>query len=46
MATKRDELSSLLATNLNKKFKGQAQAAYFLDGSEQTPTDLTEWVNS
>ena len=46
MATKRDELSALLANNLNKKFKGQAQAAYFLDGSEQTPTDLTEWVST
>ena len=46
MATKRDELSSLLVDNLNKKFKGQAQAAYFLDGSEQTPTDLTEWVST
>ena len=44
--TNRDELSSLLATNLNKKFKGQSQVAYFLDGSEQTPTDLTEWVST
>ena len=42
----RDELSSLLAANLNKKFKGQSQVAYFLDGSEQTPTDLTEWVST
>ena len=46
MATNRDELSSLLADNLNKKFKGQSQVAYFLDGSEQTPTDLTEWVST
>jgi len=44
--TNRDELSSLLADNLNKKFKGQSQVAYFLDGSEQTPTDLTEWVST
>ena len=44
--TNRDELSSLLADNLNKKFKGQAKVAYFLDGSEQTPTDLTEWVST
>lgn len=44
--TNRDELSSLLAENLNKKFKGQAKVAYFLDGSEQTPTDLVEWVST
>ena len=44
--TNRDELSSILADNLNKKFKGQAKVAYFLDGSEQTPTDLTEWVST
>ena len=46
MATNRDELSSLLVDNLNKKFKGQSKVAYFLDGSEQTPTDLTEWVST
>jgi len=46
MATNRDELSSLLAENLNKKFKGQQKVAYFLDGSEQTPTDLTEWIST
>ena len=44
--TSRDELSSILADNLNKKFKGQQKVAYFLDGSEQTPTDLTEWVST
>ncbi len=43
--TNRDELSSILADNLNKKFKG-SKVAYFLDGSEQTPTDLTEWVST
>jgi recombination protein RecA len=43
--TNRDELSALLADNLNKKFKG-SKVAYFLDGSEQTPTDLTEWVST
>ena len=43
--TNRDELSAILADNLNKKFKGN-KVAYFLDGSEQTPTDLTEWVST
>lgn len=42
----RDELSSILAENLNKKFKSQHKVAYFLDGSEQTPTDLTDWVST
>jgi recombination protein RecA len=42
----RDELSSILATNLNKKFKSAHKVAFFLDGSEQTPTDLDEWVST
>jgi recombination protein RecA len=42
----RDELSSLLADNLNKKFKSAHKVAYFLDGEEATPTDLDEWVST
>ena len=42
----RDELSSILADNLNKKFKSNHKVAYFLDGDEQTPTDLDGWVSS
>lgn len=42
----RDELSSLLANNLNKKFKSAHKVAYFLDGEEATPTDLDEWVST
>lgn len=42
----RDELSSILANNLNKKFKSAHKVAYFLDGEEQTPTDLDEWVST
>jgi recombination protein RecA len=41
----RDELASLLADSLNKKFK-DFKAAHFLDGQQQTPTDLTEWVGT
>lgn len=40
----RDELASVLADNLNKKFKDM-KAAYFL-GDDETPTDLTEWVST
>ena len=39
----RDEMATLLADSLNKKFKDY-KVAYFLDGSEETPTDLTEWL--
>ena len=42
----RDELSSILADNLNKKFKSAHKVAYFLDGEETTPTDLDEWVST
>ena len=42
----RDELSSILADNLNKKFKSAHRVAYFLDGEEATPTDLDEWVST
>ena len=41
----RDELASLLADSLNKKFK-DFKAAHFLTGEEETPTDLTEWVST
>src|SRR6056300_499090 len=42
----RDELSSILADNLNKKFKSAHKVAFFLDGEEATPTDLDEWVST
>ena len=42
----RDELSSLLADKLNKKFKSSHKVAFFLDGEEATPTDLDEWVST
>lgn len=41
----RDELASLLADSLNKKFK-DFKAAHFLGGQEETPTDLTEWIGT
>ena len=42
---KRDDLANVLADSLNKKFK-DFKVAYFLDGSEDTPTDLTEWIST
>lgn len=41
----RDELASVLADSLNKKFK-DFKAAHFLNGQEDTPTDLTEWIST
>ena len=41
----RDDLANVLATSLNKQFKGY-KVAYFLDGSEETPTDLTEFIST
>ncbi len=41
----RDELASVLADSLNKKFK-DFKAAHFLNGDEEAPTDLTEWIST
>jgi recombination protein RecA len=41
----RDELATALAEGLNKKFK-DFKAVYFLDNTEEAPTDLTEWVST
>lgn len=40
-----DDLAGVLADSLNKKFKDY-KVAYFLDGTEDTPTDLTEWIST
>jgi len=41
----RDELAEVLADVLNKQFKSH-QVAYFLDGVQETPTDVTEWIST
>lgn len=41
----RDELASLIADSLNKLHK-EGQVAYFLDGVEETPTDLKDFVST
>lgn len=41
----RDDLAGTLADTLNKKFS-DVKVAYFLDGTEETPTDLTEWIST
>ena len=43
----RDELMGMLAESLNKKFKNtHHKVAYFLDGSSDSPTDVTDWVST
>ena len=41
----RDELADVLAGTLNKKFKDY-KVAYFLDGTDQTPTDIKDFVST
>ena len=41
----KDELASALADNLNKQFK-DTKVAYFLDGSDITPTDIKDFVST
>jgi len=41
----RDELAQLIADSLNKANK-EGQVAFFLDGEEATPTDLTTFIST
>ena len=41
----KDELAQVLSDSLNKNFK-EMKVAYFLDGSDTSPSDITEWVST
>ena len=41
-----DVLAKSLADSLNKKFKDTNKVAYFLDGSDVTPTDIKEFIST
>ena len=43
--TNRDELAEVIASELNKQFKSH-QVAYFLDGVQEAPTDVTDWIST
>ena len=45
MASVNDVLADTLADSLNKKFK-DTKVAYFLDGSDSTPTDIKDFVST
>ena len=42
----RDELSSIISKNLDKKFKDIDQPVFFLDEPEESPTEVTDWISS
>jgi len=42
----RDELSTLISKNLSKTFKDQAQTVWYLDGPEESPSDIADWVST
>jgi len=41
----KDDLAGVLADSLNKKFKDY-KVAYFLDGEQETPTDIKEFIST
>ena len=42
-----DDLASVLADNLNKKFKASNhKVAYFLEGDTGSPSEVTEWIST
>ena len=42
-----DDLASVLADNLNKKFKSSNyKVAYFLEGDGDAPNDVNEWIST
>ena len=41
----KDDLASNIPGDLNKKFKGN-KVAYFLDGTDQTPTDVDDFIST
>ena len=41
-----DVLAKTLADSLNKKFKDTNKVAYFLDGTDNTPTDIKEYIST
>lgn len=42
----RDELATLISKNLSKTFKDQAQTVWYLDGPEDSPSDILDWIST
>jgi len=45
LSSKKDDLANILHDSLNKQFK-DCKVAYFLDGEEDNPADITDWVST
>ena len=45
-ASTRDQLATLISKNLSKTFKDQAQTVWYLDGPEDSPSDILDWVST
>ena len=43
--SKKDDLANILHDSLNKQFK-DCKVAYFLDGAEENPANITDWVST
>jgi hypothetical protein len=42
-----DALANTLAESINKQFKGQAlKTAFFLDGDDDAPSNVKDWISS
>ena len=42
----RDELATLISKNLSKTFKDHAQTVWYLDGPEDSPSDILDWIST
>ena len=41
-----DQLATLISKNLSKTFKEQEQTIWYLDGPEDSPSDILDWVST
>lgn len=42
----RDELATLISKNLSKTFKDSVGAIWYLDGPEDSPSDVIDWIST
>jgi recombination protein RecA len=45
-STVRDELSSIISKELSKQFKDLNQVVWYLDGPEDAPTEIQDWIST
>lgn len=45
-STVRDELSSIISKDLSKQFKDLNQVVWYLDGPEDAPTEIQDWIST